>query len=281
MEMIDKPELHEDFKVLMKKPEWFKDKKPKQMLYLRSRSLDSWGNYMLTNKNTKKSSMRNDYEKWSGCTTWKEYLEILENGDEDIVKKVKVATQKATKKLEKEHEKIIVGYKFDVTGEQFDIGLVLSGVPEVWLEPEEIDKEIPKVTIRLNLTYSATTETDSVVENASKILAITKVLDEMGILVRLEGYNMAYNYDAIHRRRVIIIENTIKNFDEPLNFAKISAFISPAQFRRGCFYLLETCAEKLEGGYGKAFEHKGILNISNELEIKDFEKSLFKGFENG
>jgi hypothetical protein len=276
--------VRKHFKTMGKCPEWFEvDKKLtngessyKEMIYLKTKSLVEWHNFMLTNEDDNSTSRRTDAIRWSGTYDWNEYLGLLDNGDKSVMKAIKDTTNKATKELSKKHEKVIARYKFDVVGEQFDVGLVLSGVPEVWLEPEFEEQEVPQVTLKLNLTYKAVVNQKDIIENAGRILGIAKVLETMGVQVKIEGFNIFNSYDIEHMDRVLMLETTIKDFDEPINFKKVSAFTSPAQFRRGGFYIQDLVTDKLDFGRGNQTHLKNTVALYDTKEINKLEESIFK-----
>lgn len=279
-------DILDNFKVGTKVPDWYLNgsyEKPKEIYYIKVPNLSSWHNFMLTAKIDSNSddSQKNEgcsrKNSWSGAKDWNDYVDILDNGDNEVVKLIKTDLKVAVDDLHKRHEKVIKAYKFDVTGEQFDIGLVLSGVPEAWLEPIIEEEEVNQVTIKIDLTFNSGVKNRDIVKNASKLLAIATVLEELGVQVRVECYNFPIEYDSSARNRVIIIENVLKDYDEPINYRKLSSYLTTAQFRRGGLRMIEQMAgQSVAGGYGYQDHCEGVIRIDDEKAIEQFEREVFK-----
>ena len=275
-------------KIINKKPEWFEFDKnssveknpPKSFIHIKFDSVVQWYKYLKEYKpeqGTWLSSQKISNDMWSGSRTWDDYLEILDTGDKELMNKIKKETQKQVKIMEKKYEKQIVAYKFDVIGEQFDIGLVLSGVPEVWLEPIEEEVEAPKIELKLNMGTSSRTSFDDIINNASKVLSMLMILDEMGYQTKLTAYTLSVGYDYADSSKCIILENAVKDYDEPINFNKVSVYLSPTHLRRGSFAVREQMADDLNSGYGMTINSKGLVRISEDEQVKELEKKLFGG----
>jgi len=293
MKMVDIEDtnIKKYFKVIKQEPKWLDvdtvattgNIKYNEYLYLKVNSLLAWSKYMhspIKHKAWVASQRTEDKDRkkaWSGATSYNDYLDIINNGDDEVMNKIKIETKDAVSDIYKKHEKTIHSYKFDVVGEQFDIGLVLSGVPEVWLEPIIEDEVVTKVSIKIDLTFHSGVKTATVIKNASRLLGIAKVLEDMDVQVKIEAYNFMNNYDNKNRKRLLIVENLVKDFNEPINYRKVSSYITTAQFRRGCFILMEQLAETLSDDYGNQTHCKNIIRIDDDREVTKFENKVFGG----
>jgi len=214
---------------------------------------------------------------WSGSYTYADFLDILESGDNEVMSAMKKATTKEVNELAKKYEDVIHGFKFDVSGQFFDVGLVLAGVPEAWLEPEVEQEEKVQVEIVIDGAFSAGVNKDKIIKNGSRILAMTKLLEELDVEVRLRIVSGNVNYRAKGRNK-IYMSTLIKDYDEPINYKKVSALISPTYHRRGIFKLMEVETKgKVSGGYGRPHDTRGFVQMHNDRAINDLEKRLFKG----
>jgi len=223
------------------------------------------------------SSMREESRSdgFSGVKTYDDSLELLETGDTEVMKKIKIETSKQVAELGKKYEEVIHGYKFDVHGEMFDVGLVLTGVPEAWLEPENEYEEKVRVEIIINGTFNAGVSKDDVIKGASRILAIIKILEDNDVEVKLKIVSCIKEHDYNHN---IFVATDVKDYDEPINYKKASALLSPTYLRRGMFKVMEISAkQELGGHYGIPLEVDGFINIHQKREIDKLEKRLFKG----
>lgn len=215
--------------------------------------------------------------KWSGVSSWDKYITLLEDGDEKVMNKIKLETGKSIAELGKKYEEELTNYKFDVVGQFFDVGLVLTGVPETWLEPETVETEKPKVDFILNGTFPDGSDLDTVIENSGRLLAMAKVLEDhdvqvsIKIVVAVKGFNRAKGWT----NKQTFITTDVKGYDEPINYAKCSALISPTYLRRGMMKMMELIAGyKLNGNYGKRIK-MGTELLKTE-QINKLEKKLFR-----
>jgi hypothetical protein len=68
-------------------------------------------------------------------------------------------------------------YRFDVTGDMFDVGLVVTGEPECWLHPEpEPSKRI--ISICVNISASCTISTKQIENMGAAVIALIDKLQE-------------------------------------------------------------------------------------------------------
>jgi hypothetical protein len=279
------------FKTITKEPFFIKGAPlpHKEVRYLQIPSLKAWYNFLEQSEIPKDceqcSSSRDDSieDPWRGTTTWNDYIELLDKGDDKVIEQIKLETQRSVTELEKRYDKEISGYKFDVSGQFFDIGLVLTGIPEAWLEPEYGNVEIPRVVMRIDMGFTAGVNSKDVIKNGAKLLGMAKVLENMGVEVAIELYGFQCNWhNEYEKSHVIMTSLTAKDFNEPINYRKLSSLLTTSHFRRGIFRLLEVIGDKnLSGGYGNQPEVDGFVRIRSEREIKNLEKEIFKGLEDG
>ena len=221
------------------------------------------------------SSMKES--EWHGTKTWKEFIELLDNGDDKVIKKIKIATDKKVAELEKKYHHEIINYRFDVTGEFFDVGLVLTGVPECWLEPEVVEVEKVKVDLVVNGAFHAGFDKDDIIKSSARILAITKILEDNDIQVRIKLVSMNVAYDTEREKSLLGIV-TVKDFDEPMNYKKCSALLSPTYHRRGLFKAMEVSVDgRMNGGYGTPRKFDGVIQLNDYTQIDELERKLFTG----
>ena len=214
---------------------------------------------------------------WAGTKTWDEYLDILETGDEKVMKQIKVATDLQVAELSKKYEETIINYKFDVTGQFFDVGLVLTGVPESWLEPESEIEEKVKVDLVLNGAFNAGFNQKKIVSASARILAMTKILEDNGVLVSIKLVSLNVEFDENYKKSLLAISH-LKDYDEPLNYKKMSALLSPTFHRRGLFKIMEMAENgKLNSGYGTPRPFEGVIQLNDDRALDKLEHKLFKG----
>ncbi len=241
-------------------------------------TLGNFKRFMRRYKAVKGFSMSTSGKAFSGVETYDDYLELLDNGDEEVIKKIKIETNTQVKALSKKYEDTFTKYKFEVTGEFFDIGLVLSGVPECWLEPENKSKAKVQVEIIINGTFHAGIKPAQIVKSTAKILAITKILETHDVQVKIKIVSVIRNYST-GESTYITIATDVKDYDEPINYKKCSALLSPTYLRRGGFKVMELCAKsKLLNSYGGQMRSSdnSLIELQHDKDIAALEKRLFK-----
>jgi len=158
---------------------------------------------------------------------------------------------------------------------EFDVGLVLTGVPEAWLEPDNIEEEKVRVEIIINGTFHSGVSKNDVVKGAGRILAIIKILEDNDVEVKLKIVSCINRYN--HSSENLYVATDVKDYDEPINYKKASALLSPTHLRRGMFKVMElTAKQKLDSGYGCPREVGGFIEIHKNKSIDALEKRLFK-----
>ena len=70
----------------------------------------------------------------------------------------------------------------------------------------------------------------------------------------------------------------IKDYDEPINYKKCSALMSPTYLRRGCMKMMEVFGgNTLSSGYGKSLNMEGAVRLLDTKQVDALERKLFKG----
>ncbi len=268
-------------KTLNKVPESLKgiDFKNERVRIIDAGNLWSFKKFMTSNTDQKRdddSDSSRSEGMWSGTKTWATYLDLLNDGDKELIASIKTNTKKAVADLSKRYKDVINNYKFDVTGQFFDVGLVLSGVPESWLEPEIDEEEITKIDLVLDGAFHASFDKDTLSRNISRILAMVKILEDNGVEVGIKLISGNQSWDGAHREDLVVLTH-IKNYDEPINFKKITSLLTPAYHRRGIFKIIEMQADRVGNGYGRPRHYEGAIALLKTYEIDALEDRLFKG----
>lgn len=276
------------FKSVKNEPKWLKGTSlPHDRVRLvQIPSLRAWHNFMHeaeSEEGTRNAS--HEGSSWAGTKDWDAYIELLDKGDEQVMSKIKTETKHQVRELEKRYEKEIKGYKFDVAGEFFDIGLVLSGVPEAWLEPELAEREIPRIVMRIDMGFTAGVRSEDVINNGAKLLGMAKVLEDMGVEVQVElyGFQSRWRHGTKNAKQETLVTSLVaKGFNEPINYKKLSSLLTTAHFRRGIFRVMEVIGGKeLGSGYGNQDYVDGFVRIRNRDEVDRLEKEIFGGLQDG
>lgn len=240
-------------------------------------SLADYKKQMLKMANGEGHSEKYSPDGWHGTKSWDEFIELLNYGDENVTAQIKEETQLKVAEFRKKYEDVLTNYKFDVTGEFFDIGLVLTGVPEAWLEPEFTPTEKAKVELIINASFPDGTDLKRIVRNAGKVLAMVKVLEEHDVEVKIKAITGGKNVD--HSRSStfeMLFETVVKDYDEPLNYSKCSAIITPTYLRRGWFKMAEAVSNNLNSSYGQIVKVDEAIELRTDSDVEELERRLFR-----
>jgi len=289
------------FKTVQKAPFWLESSydelikknkgKEQPIRYIHIPSLVNFKEFMKESSNDprwlgaqNKSSIDLSSNGWAGSTNWDEYMLLLENGDDRVIEQIKSDTATAVTELEHKYEQVLSHYKFDVVGEFFDIGLVLSGVPETWLDPQfdEEQGEKPQIALRIDADFTGGVNSATVIKNSGRIIAMGKILERMGCEVSIDLYNICNRWTTRGEPEILIQEFTVKRFDESINYKKLSSLLTTGYVRRAQFRIMEVLRPKdVSHAYGGSIHLDGFVRIDSSAQIDGLEENLFKGFTDG
>lgn len=240
---------------------------------IRFENISEFTRYLDKNKNviaSESASSRYDEDRWAGTTNWAEFEQLIQNGDDEITKEIRKWTQYYIDKFEELYAESI-GWQFDVVGQFFDIGAVLVGEPEAWLN-EIVVKDDKFIKLKINGVYPAKTDTSKVRRNASKVFGIAVALEKQGYLVEID---MEYRTENPYKNGDIEVTIPVKTYNSPLDYKKFGILLNVAFFRRGIFRLLEIeCGKELRSGYGRTKRVEGDIQLDNEQQVDDLENKL-------
>ena len=203
---------------------------------------------------------------WSGIETWEDFIRYLKEGDKES-QKMKKMTHLHINKL-KQFDIKVSEWVYDVEGMFFDVGAVLMGEPEAWLQEVNVTDE-KFVTLNINASFTSNVNTSTVRENAAKLLALSVALEKSGIRTEI---NMNYRSRNVEKggKSVSNVITKGKALDEPLNYKKLAILLSPQFFRRGVFRVRELeYGKTLNYGYGHSKGLKGHIQLSDTEKVDE------------
>lgn len=223
-------------------------------------------------KRYSKDSFNVDSSGWAGTKDLNEWYDVMHNGDAKVIAKIKKSKEKSLQQLGGYTPK---GYTFDVEGEFFDIGEVLANKPECWLNPI-LDEEVKEITVKISTSGNGSVRADDIIDGAGHLLGMVAKLESEGYKVKLENILFSRRVDKAEEEN-LMCSVTVKDFNDHINFAKMSAIVSPALQRRGTFMLKEELLqEDLAYGYGQTKPVDGITTIHNKNAMRELQNKLFK-----
>jgi hypothetical protein len=198
-----------------------------------------------------KESDFNHFANWPACRAaalqgWPAGLEKVKALSEAFVSKVGSGMLKET-------------FAPSETGLFFDVGLVLAGEPEAWLQVVETDetaKGSQLVTIGLNCTVSAGVSPSIIRQRGAAVLALVQLLEQAGRSVCVKvGISLS---DSLERSPAYSLKASLvlKAFGEALDADKLAFWlVCEDAFRRCWFRIMEACPiwKQLRAEAGKGY----------------------------
>lgn len=191
--------------------------------------------------------------KFYGNATWEQAVDMAlhgwKEGVSDIGNRLDMINQ---------HEDLITtGYQWDVTGDLFDVGTMLTGQPEHWLQPEtEPAPRIIRVGVNCNFSHRVTS--DQITNRGAAIVALIDKLQqnprnivELTVLTKVQRIR-----GTSQKGKSTSVELRINIGTSPLDLDGITFIIAHPSFLRRLF--LATCEVTLDdtdcGAYGSVIE---------------------------
>jgi hypothetical protein len=177
--------------------------------------------------------------KWCNTQSFDEAVGLAVNGWPEGLAMVKPFADKLVGKLASKIQRET--YTPAVTGQFFDIGLVMSGEPECWLETVETEQEggagNKVVTISFAISASAEMSKTALEERGASILALVQLLEMAGRSVRLVAIlGSRYNGGSGAVDSTLVL----KEASAPMNEDQLAFWlVSPDALRRLAFAVRE------------------------------------------
>jgi hypothetical protein len=234
-----------------------------------------------------KSSQETGSGHFNTFDTWAECVEAVDEGWMDGLKKIRESVS-------------LVGisghggteFRYDVEGVMFDMGRVMEGHPECWMNEFIEDEQAghKSVRIMINASCSAGVSSDSVFNRGAVIVSIVDQLEARGIRVEIWVVDVSHCYGV---SKCLYNTVCVKKFDEALNLEKFAFQCANSDYqRRICFSYYERSKEIEDwfqfSGYGrpqsvykaKASFRTAGLDLDDFDIIFDYEAGEFRRFSN-
>lgn len=176
-----------------------------------------------------------------------------------------------------------VSYEFDVTGENLDVGVYMSGDPECFMQEVPRPSAFGKlIRIGVSITHSVSVEADEILNRGLAIMALVDNLEAMGYSCAIDVLQLTKS-NAVNGNLAVI--TTIKEQGDALNKEGVVYTLAhPAFFRRIQFRMLELLggaranaeSDSLGYGYGRPESFKVL---ESAIESMGFTYDLY--FDSG
>ena len=228
-------------------------------------------------------SSSKDSKNWHGTKSFDEAVELMKNGYEDMAKKLEKKLNVETKQIAM---KTSIRSQYDVAGFQCSVPRYLQGIPTNMINQKKVVKKQPVVTLNKNISYSAYTTPEQIIEYSTKALAIVKKIEAQGVRVNL---NLIHGMETHNRTDKTVVKIRLKSANERMNISKLAfPLVHPSMLRRLLFRFIETSPliknKMFTMGYGKPMDEKD-LEIPGEVlipkvigDINEFVEKINKNF---
>lgn len=217
----------------------------------------------------KHSSVEGNYY-FTKTQTFDEAVNLMKDGWSDMAKKLNTKLQvKETQSVYVNKRKMVNS----VAGFQPIVPLYLAGVPTNMVQQKMVPIKQKIVNITKSVSYSAATNTETIIEESVKAMQIVKKLEAMGYRV-----NLSLVLGSISGNRHLYSKVCIKHTNEKLNVSKLAfPMVHPSMLRRLFFRFIEVCPDTTKnfvGGYGMP---ASVSEIKSVFEDDIILPAIFKG----
>ena len=198
------------------------------------------------------SSERNG-KSFTGTNSYKEAVDLITNGWEEPLDKMKKATAKNIKTNVARQKSLpstgIVGYAPCVPN-------AILGVPNSMITTDRIPSKVKAITLTYAISVNCGWSESQITKCGITALNIVNDLELDGYRVGLNVEFMAANSD----KETSIATVKVKDWRQPMDIKKLAfPIVNPSMFRRFGFKWLETCPQVTDygysGGYGIPISH--------------------------
>lgn len=185
---------------------------------------------------------------WYGHATWDETIAFARHGWH-------TGTQQLTEQLAQVEQRVAMepgSYRYDVHGLFFDVGTVLTGEPECWLEQEETPKR-RIFRLRLNPSSGSYTEAHKIVNRGAAMVALADLLQsDPNNIVELEICRINQTKDFGKKGEKYRHEYILHMGTSPIDLDTLAfAIAHPAYNRRLMLAVMERLSGHVyDGTYG-------------------------------
>lgn len=169
---------------------------------------------------------RHEISEWNGNVTFDDAVNLAKFGWKEGAKSLaKFQHSLAPNCGEKET------YNWDTTGLYFDIGAVVSGVPECWLDTV-LEPSQHCVSICASIGFNRGIEADAIMRRGAAICALIDALENSGVRIALSVYHGTH----CNRHASCSMFIDLKHHDQPLDLDRVAFCLAhPAMQRRLTF----------------------------------------------
>lgn len=211
------------------------------------------------------TSHDNSRPKWSGSANFAETVELAEAGWPEGAAKIKSLSSAIADKVESLIEVPTVHY--DVTGDDFDVSTMLTGIPEYWerLETDSETAPVETLVVNVNFGFLCDVTVREVEVRGSAIAALVECLEFANKRVEVN----IVMYSTVGRKEKFSLSIRLKDSEQFLATDTLAfAILHASCLRRLVFALMET-----DSGYMRAAGFS--YGTTHDIPAADMPKGLY------
>lgn len=228
-------------------------------------SLHDFNNYIMNTpinnifKNESLASISGN-KKFTGTDSFNEAMDLFKNGWSTMAEEIELKLKATKNQIQ---PKTTRRSYFDVTGFQASVPRYLQGIPTNMVNQKSVVQKQKVITFNKDISYSAFTSKEEIIDSSIKALQIIKQVEAQGIRCNL---NLIWGVYAHTEMNVMKIK--LKSANERMNISKLAfPLVHPSMLRRLLFRYEEVCPtftkREFTIGYGFPVSSKD-LQIENE-----------------
>lgn len=199
---------------------------------------------------------------WEGVKSYNEALDLLKNGYQPTVEKLKDTVNANRTGYGKR-----ISFVNDIQGFAPIVPLALKGVPQSMINMTMKQIKAKVIDVYYDMTTSAGTSSETIIENGQKLLGAIMGLEKQGYKFNL--YAMQ-SYADDNTTDMLVVK--IKSSDRPIDLKRISFPLTHTAFFRviGFDWYSKVPDGKYRSGYGRALKF-----IMNQKELDELSSQMF------
>lgn len=203
---------------------------------------------------------------WTGVGTYEEALDLLRNGYQPTVEKLKSALNAKRTSTSKR-----ISFHNDIQGFAPVVPLALKGVPNSMVNMTMKPMKAKVIDIYYDIGCSCGTSTNTIIKNGQILLSAIIELERQGYRFNLYAVQ-TYNSNGGNDSDVLCVK--VKDSNRPLDLRRISFPLTHPAFSRviGFDWYSKMPKARYRSGYGKSLKYAMDEDIDNVME---FAKNIF------
>jgi len=187
---------------------------------------------------------------FTGTNNFEEAVDLLKHGSDDLSKRLEKMYQ--VKAADIGNTKVTKSF-YNVAGYQASVPRYLQGIPTNMIAQKKVVQKQRVITLNKDMNYNCGWDTEDIINESAKALAIIKKIESSGTRVNL---NLCWVAESATGKQKVGCKIRLKNADERLNVSKMAFVMAhPSMLRRMLFRWLEVNPDVVDNSYTWGYGH--------------------------